>query len=112
MRKVLNLRSLGQSLIKYQVGNGQNTHLWLDNWHPQGPLFKGFGESVVYNLGKSLLSKVSSIIYNGAWRWPRQRNRVTQFIVVHTPADFQPNCLHEDSVVWLPHPSGFSVFSA
>ncbi|XP_058216962.1 uncharacterized protein LOC131327851 [Rhododendron vialii] len=112
MRKVLNLRSLGQSLIKYQVGNGQNTHLWLDNWHPLGPLFKRFGESVVYNLGKSLLSKVSFIIHNGAWRWPRQRNRVTQFIVVHTPVDSQPNCLHEDSVVWLPHPSGFSVFSA
>lgn len=89
-----------------------NCLLWLENRHPLGPLYHKFGKSVVYNLGRSLSSKVSAIIYNGDWRWPRQRNRVTQFIMAHTPPNFKRECGKEDSVVWLPHPQCFSGNSA
>lgn len=109
---VMQLRSLGQPLIKYIIGNGLHTFSWLDNWHPLGPLYDKFGESVVYDLGRSLSSKVSTIIQNEDWKWPRQRNRITQSIMAHTPSDFKPDCGKEDSVVWLPHPQGFSVKSA
>lgn len=51
--------------MKYIIGNGQNTNAWLDNWHPLGPLYNVFGEEAVYNLGRSLLAKVSSIIAYG-----------------------------------------------
>ncbi|XP_058216740.1 uncharacterized protein LOC131327608 [Rhododendron vialii] len=112
MRMLLNLRSVAQPLIQYLIGNGQGTFLWLENWHPLGPLFNKFGENIVYNLGRSLNSKVSSIIHDGVWRWPRQRNRATQFIIEHTPADFKPICDRLDSVVWIPHLAGFTVSSA
>ncbi|XP_058217251.1 uncharacterized protein LOC131328308 [Rhododendron vialii] len=105
---VMQLRSLRQPLIKYIIGNGLHTFLWPDNWHPLGPLYDKFGESVVYTLGRSLSSKVSTIIQNEDWKWPHQRNRVTQSIMAHTPSDFKPDCGKEDSVVWLPHPQGFS----
>ncbi|XP_058207798.1 uncharacterized protein LOC131320907 [Rhododendron vialii] len=68
--------------------------------------------SFVFNLGRSLHSKVSSIVHNGDWKWPRQRNRVTQTIMSQTPPNFKPVCGKEDSVVWLPHPTGYSVHSA
>ncbi|KAI8550563.1 hypothetical protein RHMOL_Rhmol06G0116900 [Rhododendron molle] len=32
--------------------------------------------------------------------------------MAHTPPDFNPECGKEDSVMWLPHPQGFSVNSA
>lgn len=44
-RKVMNLGNLGQPLIKYMIGNGRDTFLWLDNWHSLGPLYTKFGES-------------------------------------------------------------------
>lgn len=67
IRKIFGLRSIGQPLIQYRVGNGQATFLWIDNWHPLGPLYKRFGENVVYNLGTSLTAKVSSMIHQGQW---------------------------------------------
>lgn len=39
IRKLFKLRSLGQPLIKHRIGNGNNTFVWLDNWHPLGPLY-------------------------------------------------------------------------
>lgn len=61
---------------------------------------------MVYNLGRSLLSRVTSIIHKGDWRWPRPRNRFTQYISRHTPSNLKPVCELEDDVVWLPHKSG------
>lgn len=35
-------------LLDILWGNDMNVFVWLDNWHPLGPLFKRFGESVVF----------------------------------------------------------------
>ena len=42
MKKLFKLGSLGQKCIQYTVRNGEKTFLWLDNWHPMGPLCKYF----------------------------------------------------------------------
>ncbi|XP_058198487.1 uncharacterized protein LOC131314007 [Rhododendron vialii] len=112
MRKLLGLRRLGQSLIKYQIGNGERTFLWWDNWHPLGLLYDRFGDRVVHNVGRSLRAKVASIVENGAWRWPRLRNHLIQTIVSHTQ-NLVPHPEMVDSVIWVPHPSGiFTIKSA
>lgn len=80
--------------------------LLLDHWHPLGPLYKKYGERVVYNLGRSLLTKVDSIIYQETWKWPRQRNAVSREIIALTPASLIPNCLKEDKLVWIPNSNG------
>lgn len=54
VRKILKLRDEVQSWITYEVESGGDTLLWLDNWHPLGPLYQKFGEHVVCNLGRSL----------------------------------------------------------
>ncbi|XP_058195022.1 uncharacterized protein LOC131311543 [Rhododendron vialii] len=112
IRKIFKLRSLVQPWIKSVVGNGLDTFLWLDNWHPLGPLFSRFGERVVYNLGRSLFSKVASIISNDSWCWPRSRNAVTKEIIEHTPTTLVPNSGQSDFVVWLLNAHGFTIKSA
>lgn len=85
-RKVFGLRDLGQPLMQYRIGNGHSTFLELDNWHPLGPLYKRFGNEVVQNIGRSLHVKVSSLIHQGAWKWPRLRNGFVQSIIAQTPS--------------------------
>ncbi|XP_058192025.1 uncharacterized protein LOC131309397 [Rhododendron vialii] len=106
MRKLLQLRVLAQGMVKHVVGNGQNTWVWLDNWHPMGPLYKTLGEVVVFHLGQSLSAKVSSIIVNNSWHWPRPRKRITQHFMANTPSSFLPNLDKDDDVIWTPSPSG------
>ncbi|XP_058222497.1 uncharacterized protein LOC131332341 [Rhododendron vialii] len=97
---------------KYQIGNGERTFLWWDNWHPLGPLYDRFGARVVHNVGRSLRAKVASIVENGAWRWPRLRNPLIQTIISHTQ-NLVPHPEMVDSVIWVPHPSGiFTIKSA
>lgn len=109
IRKLFKLRDIVQTWITARVGNGQ----WLDNWHPLGPLFKKFGEAVVQNRGTSLLAKVSSIIHQGVWKWPRVRSPIIQNIIEHTPTTFLPSVDSLDSFVWNLNGRGvFTIKSA
>ncbi|KAF7124827.1 hypothetical protein RHSIM_Rhsim12G0188500 [Rhododendron simsii] len=113
IRKLFKLRDKVQPLIKHVIGDGDSTFLWLDHWHTVGPLYKVFGDSIVRNVGSSLLAKVSSIIHEGEWQWPRQRNRAIMQIMRSTPLTLKPNPLVADSVIWIPARHGmFSVNSA
>lgn len=56
---------------------------------------------MVYYSGRSLHAKFPSIIHNGQWRWPRLRNRFTQFIVAQTPPNLLPDESKADTVRWL-----------
>ncbi|KAI8568988.1 hypothetical protein RHMOL_Rhmol02G0244100 [Rhododendron molle] len=113
IRKIFKLRPMVQPWITYVIGNGRNTFLWLDNWHPLGPLFAKFGSRVVYNLGRSLQTKVDFMIVNNQWQWLRARNPAIREILRTTPNSLVSKVSHEDSVVWNLNPNGkFSVSSA
>lgn len=60
--KIVNLEGIGQSFIKWKIRNGQDTFLWLDHWHPLGPLYEGLRGRVVFNLGRFLNAKGISVI--------------------------------------------------
>ncbi|XP_058180159.1 uncharacterized protein LOC131298698 [Rhododendron vialii] len=99
--------------LLYLVGNGNKTFLWLDNWHPLGPLLTKFGARVVYNFGRNLFAKVASIIVDQKWHWPRERNSVTREIIRNTPDSFIPHLAQEETMVWNLNASGkFSIQSA
>lgn len=93
LRKLFNLRELGQPFIRHVIGNGNNTFLWLDYWHPQGPLYKVFGVTIVWNVVRSLLAKVSAILQNGEWHWPRRRNRSIMQLLNSPPVSFCPTLM-------------------
>ncbi|KAG5545465.1 hypothetical protein RHGRI_017828 [Rhododendron griersonianum] len=67
IRKLLKLRDLRHLFVKHIIGNGQSTFLWLDNWHPRGPLYKLLDDKALSRIGFSLFDKVNSVIVNGGW---------------------------------------------
>ncbi|KAI8533301.1 hypothetical protein RHMOL_Rhmol11G0286700 [Rhododendron molle] len=113
VRKLFSLRHIGHQFIKSKIGNGLSTFLWLDHWHNLGPLFHKFGDRVSFNLGRSLNAKVSSIIYQGGWRWPRLRNAAIREVIANTEGGLLPDISKEDEVVWTLTPNGcYSAKSA
>lgn len=113
IRKIFHPRRIMQPWVKYIVGDDMSTFLWIDNWHILGPLYKKFGESVVFNLGRSLNTKVASIIHQGSWKWPRLRNAVAREIIASTPSSLIPNTSVPDSVRWMLTGNGkFSAWQA
>ncbi|GFY98910.1 hypothetical protein Acr_13g0003110 [Actinidia rufa] len=43
LKKIFKLQEIGQALIKYEVGDGDSTFLWLENWHPFGSSYRSHG---------------------------------------------------------------------
>jgi hypothetical protein len=68
-RRLLKLRNVAWNFIFFEVGDGQNIHLWSDNWHPCGVLIERYGFRVVYDASSRLKSKLSSILSNETWCW-------------------------------------------
>jgi hypothetical protein len=48
-RKILKLRDIAKGLLRFEVGNGENIHLWLDSWRPYGILLGKYGYRAVYD---------------------------------------------------------------
>jgi hypothetical protein len=66
-RKILKLRDIAKRFLRFEVGNGENIHLWMDWWHPAGVLIEKFGYRAVYDAQNSLEAKLSSVIQNVNW---------------------------------------------
>jgi hypothetical protein len=50
-RRLLKLRGLARSCIKFEVGDDSNIHMWQDHWHPLGVLFERYGFRIIYDDG-------------------------------------------------------------
>lgn len=79
IRKIFKLRDLVQRHIYNWYWHP--TFLWLDNWHPLGPLCKRFGDTILFNLGRSSYATVDSVIHQGRLRWPRPRYTLIMEII-------------------------------
>ncbi|KAL7224750.1 hypothetical protein ACSBR1_026103 [Camellia fascicularis] len=110
-RKILSLRPVIYPLILHKIGNGGDVFLWFDNWHPLGSLWARFGARVVYDTAFGMDAKVSRIINNRSWSWPRRRRSFLQELIEHTLLTFTPNS-GNDTVIWVPSSDGkFSINS-
>ncbi|XP_059429209.1 uncharacterized protein LOC132163025 [Corylus avellana] len=70
----MKLRDIAKRFLRFEVGNGESIHLWLDRWHPAGVLFENFGYRVVYDAISSLEAKLATVIQNGNWFWRPARS--------------------------------------
>jgi hypothetical protein len=61
--------------LRFEVGNGEDIHLWLDSWHPSGILLENYGHRVVYDAQSRVEAKLSSVILNGEWFWRPGRSK-------------------------------------
>jgi hypothetical protein len=66
-RKILKLRDIAKRFLKFEVGNRENIHMWLDSWHPYSILLETFGQRVVYDAHSTVEAKLSIVILNGDW---------------------------------------------
>jgi len=73
-KKILKLRDIAKSFIRFKVGRGNKVFLWLDNWHPAGCLLDKYGYRIVHDSGFPLHAKLDVIMKNGAWFWPYARS--------------------------------------
>jgi hypothetical protein len=52
-KKILKLRDIAKSFIRFKVGNGSKVFLWQDHWLPAGYLLDNFGYRIVHDSGFS-----------------------------------------------------------
>ena len=104
-RKLLKLRSMARGLVKHNVGNGKNTYLWHDNWHPLGPLLERFGSKILYDTALPNNALIADIIHESNWDMPTaimlELNAIEAVMSeVPTPND------ERDTLTWCVSPDG------
>lgn len=104
------IKKIFKLMIKYIIGKGSKTFLWLDNWHHLGPLLDRLWTGSPSTWG-GYHAKVDSIIRESSWCWPRRRNVWKGKLLIITPSTFLPNPALED-VIWSLNAKGFSIKSA
>ncbi|GJS87308.1 GRF1-interacting factor 1-like protein [Tanacetum coccineum] len=66
----INLRGVLYGTFLFEIGNGQRTSTWYDNWSPLGQLSNVISNRDIYSAGFKLDMRVSDIIKDGMWAWP------------------------------------------
>lgn len=88
--------------MQWKVGNGRNTFLRFDRWHPFGPLLQVYSPQIMKLFGSCEKAKVSIIIMKGQWCWPQSRKLKGEALnSVRATPDFLSNKEQEDQVVWM-----------
>ncbi|XP_059436036.1 uncharacterized protein LOC132168952 [Corylus avellana] len=105
-RKILKLRDIAKRFLKFEIGNGDNIHMWLDLWYPAGILIEQYGFRVVYDAQSNIEAKLSSVICNGDWFWRPGRSEA----LVDIQARLSEACLSQcDKPIWLDSKKGVYV---
>jgi hypothetical protein len=73
-RKILKLWEVAKNFLKFQVGDGTNISLWMDNWHPEGVLNDKYGFWVIDDARSCIDAKLSSVIRGKDWHWNPARS--------------------------------------
>ncbi|KAL0292599.1 UNVERIFIED_CONTAM: hypothetical protein Sradi_6983300 [Sesamum radiatum] len=94
--------------LEFQVGTGLRFYVWLDMWHPRGPLSQTFprGPSIT---GLPTDSLLHNVIEQGRWNWPSVTDFDIQEIVAGLPL-IHPN--QPDSIRWKSRDGKFSTAAA
>lgn len=106
LRKALKFRNTGRQLIKFVVGNGHKIYLWLDNWHPKGPLLNAYRLREVYDAAIHINAKLSSVIHSGKWLvLARNKSSEEPVEIQSLPVNIQSNSENDDIAIWIPSKS-------
>ncbi|GJT92641.1 hypothetical protein Tco_1081486 [Tanacetum coccineum] len=109
-KKLLKYRGMFREHIFHKIGDGRNTSLWFDKWHPICPLSDFISKRRIATSGLSLYCKVADIISNGMWCWPDElTNRFDALPVIPPP------CIvvgKQDKVCWKSDNGKLLDFSA
>ncbi|GKA11710.1 RNA-directed DNA polymerase, eukaryota, reverse transcriptase zinc-binding domain protein [Tanacetum coccineum] len=68
-RTILGIRNRIREHIWVEIGNGNSTSIWYDNWHPLGPLSNVVTKRDIYDAMADKCT-VKEAINRGNWNWP------------------------------------------
>lgn len=64
-RKLLKMRPMLQNIISVNIGDGNGTNIWFDNWHPYGPLHQNFSPNLLSCLRLKSSDEATQLIPQG-----------------------------------------------
>ncbi|XP_028097184.1 uncharacterized protein LOC114297036 [Camellia sinensis] len=108
-RKILALRDKISPLIIHKIGRGDSTFLWYDNWHPLGPLWKKFGDRILYDSNLNSETKVNQIVDGGSWKWPVPNSWEIRELISSTSISCRPNPPLDDQPTWSLSDGKFTI---
>lgn len=108
-KKILKLRPLFHSMLKFKVGDGGKFLLWHDRWHPKDPLSQAYGVAVLERSGLQTNSKLSLVLLGITRRWPQARS-IAQGEIQELLCEVTPTS-RKDEIIWLPSSSGHFHFA-
>lgn len=108
--KLIKLREDMRDRIQHRIGNGENTFLWMDNWHPVGSLLDKYDNRIIDDSSLRRNAKMEDIINGKDWKWSME-NLVDLIEVKELVKDHFTR--KSDILVWTPSPNQtFSISSA
>lgn len=69
LRRCLKLRDVAKRFLHFELGNGQQIHLWYDSWHPYGGFFDRYGYRIIHEARSNPEAKLCFVISNDNWNW-------------------------------------------
>lgn len=63
-----------RNFIKFEIGGGNDTHIWLDWWHSAGLPYEKYDFRVIYDAHSQLDARLSTVLRRGAWLWNPARS--------------------------------------
>lgn len=81
-----------------KIGDGTQTSVWFDMWHPMSPIGEIVTKREIHRAGLQLGTTVAEVIQNGRWNWPEEWRHKFSFLY-----DFEPPNLRtgqRDGVEW------------
>lgn len=105
-RKLLKLQKEVTKRYNMGIGNKEDTYLWLDNQHPNGPLLDKYRGRIIDDSILSGHTMVKEVMNNMRQRWPSINS--LNCIKIKTSLDLLQQG-GENNINWIPHFKG--VFS-
>ncbi|GMH30433.1 hypothetical protein Nepgr_032276 [Nepenthes gracilis] len=100
-KKIMNLRPVMCAHTSKIIGDGMDTFVWQDHWHPHGPLSRVCSDRIPSSFGLSEGAKVSRLSRDEHWAWPNPYDREVSSIAANMPHHL-PNAERKDSLKWGP----------
>ncbi|XP_013588946.1 PREDICTED: uncharacterized protein LOC106297207 [Brassica oleracea var. oleracea] len=80
-RKLLRIRNIAKSFVRWDIGDGNTVRFWTDLWHPSGRLIDIDWESGTQKMGIGRDRRISDLLVGGAWRFRRCRDQHLQSMI-------------------------------
>nr|GEY42087.1 hypothetical protein [Tanacetum cinerariifolium] len=103
------VRSLLRDHIVSRIGDGKDTSLWFDNWHPICPLSSFIYKRNIHYYGLSFHSKMADVIERRVWAWPKGLSDELDGLNVIEPPDLVEDRKYK--LIWKTNNGRHKIFN-